>query len=231
MEAGDIYRGARPRVVELVSSLGDKEVATVSPGTPLWTVKDIVGHLTGVPADILAAALADRPAGHRALVATGMGVGMFGIGLFWIIEFQAFGFVALLVLETGFVVLAAIATPRVWVLPAALVLGEAARGAWPFGGLPLGGAALGQAGGPLAPAVRIGGPLLLLGLIVAAGTAACASMIVTPTGVRGRSPRRAAMAGVRPPARAPIGWISSDSLSATRCSSRGSSARRNSREG
>src|SRR5438132_3381182 len=57
MEAGDIYRGARPRVVELVSSLGDKELATVSPGTPLWTVKDIVGHLTGVPADILAGRL------------------------------------------------------------------------------------------------------------------------------------------------------------------------------
>src|SRR4051794_24062009 len=100
-----------------------------------------------------------------------MGATMFGIGLFWIIEFQAFGFVALLVLETAFVVAAAIGTPRIWVLPAALILGEAARGAVPFGGLPLGGAALGQAGGPLAPAVRIGGPLLLLGLTAAAGTA------------------------------------------------------------
>src|SRR5436190_3204970 len=54
MEAGDIYRGARPRVVELVSGLSPEELGTVAPGTPLWTVKDIVGHLTGVPADVLA---------------------------------------------------------------------------------------------------------------------------------------------------------------------------------
>ena len=49
-----MYRGTRPRVVELVSGLSASQLATTAPGTPLWTVKDIVGHLTGVPADILA---------------------------------------------------------------------------------------------------------------------------------------------------------------------------------
>ena len=54
MEAGDIYRGTRPRLVELVGGLSPSELSTVSPGTPLWTVKDIVGHVTGVAADVLA---------------------------------------------------------------------------------------------------------------------------------------------------------------------------------
>src|SRR4051794_11354273 len=124
---------------------------------------------------LFAAALRDQPWRRRLLVGVAMGTTMFGIGLFWITEFQAFGFVALLILETSFVTAAALA-PRPgqaapFVLPAPLVLAEAARGAVPFGGLPLGGAALGQAAGPLAPATRAGGPLLLLGITPALGSA------------------------------------------------------------
>ncbi len=50
-----------------------------------------------------------------------------------------------------------------------MVLAEAVRGAWPFGGLPLAGIELGQAAGPLAPAARLGGRLLLVGLVALAG--------------------------------------------------------------
>src|SRR4051812_6026029 len=57
---------------------------------------------------VLARALADQPVKRRAIVGTTFGIGMFGIGLFWIAEFQAFGFVALLILETSFFVLAAV---------------------------------------------------------------------------------------------------------------------------
>ena len=46
-----------------------------------------------------------------------------------------------------------------------MVLVEALRSTWPFGGLPLGGVALGQASSPLAGAARLGGPLLLVGLV------------------------------------------------------------------
>src|SRR5437764_7976473 len=124
---------------------------------------------------LFVAALRDQSRRGRLLVGTAVGTAMFGIGLFWITEFQAFGFVARLILEPSFVAAAAIITPPgrtgPFVLPAALVLAEAARGAVPFGGLPLGGAALGQAAGPLATATRVGGPLLLLGITVALGSA------------------------------------------------------------
>src|SRR5437763_2798187 len=85
---------------------------------------------------VFAAALRDQPWRRRLLVGAAVGTAMFGIGLFWITEFQAFGFVALLILETSFVTAAAVVTPPgpigPVVLPAALVLAEAARGAVPF---------------------------------------------------------------------------------------------------
>jgi apolipoprotein N-acyltransferase len=52
-----------------------------------------------------------------------------------------------------------------------MVLAEWLRDIWPFGGLPLGGIALGQVAGPLAFAARIGGPLLLTGLVWLSGAA------------------------------------------------------------
>ncbi len=67
----------------------------------------------------------------------------------------------------------ALVRPR-WVvaaLPAALVLAEAVRGRWPFGGLPLAGLDLGQADGPLLAAARLGGHLLVVALVGVAGVA------------------------------------------------------------
>jgi apolipoprotein N-acyltransferase len=55
--------------------------------------------------------------------------------------------------------------------PAALVLAEALRGAWPFEGLPLAGVALGQVSGPLAPFARVAGGLGLLLLAAGVGAA------------------------------------------------------------
>ena len=46
-----------------------------------------------------------------------------------------------------------------------MILVEWIRDMWPFGGLPIGGIALGQVSGPLGTAARIGGPLLLTGLV------------------------------------------------------------------
>ena len=48
-------------------------------------------------------------------------------------------------------------------LPAALVVADWARARFPAGGLPIGGLALGQAGGPLAAVARLGGTLLVTG--------------------------------------------------------------------
>jgi len=50
-----------------------------------------------------------------------------------------------------------------------VTLAELVRWSVPFGGVPLATVALGQAGGPLAPVVRVAGPLLLVALTVAVG--------------------------------------------------------------
>ena len=51
-----------------------------------------------------------------------------------------------------------------------VTLAELVRWNVPFGGVPLASIALGQAAGPLAPVVRVAGPLLLVALTVAVGT-------------------------------------------------------------
>jgi len=119
---------------------------------------------------LYAFALAGASRRSRAWSGAAFGLGMFSIGLWWITEFHAVGYVALLALEISFFVAAAMTTTRLVVFPAAVVLAEAARGAVPFGGLPLGGLALGQAESPLVASSRIGGALLVLALAAAIGS-------------------------------------------------------------
>lgn len=97
------------------------------------------------------------------------GLGCYGIGLWWVTDFSVYGGIVLILCEALAPAVASAATPRSLgrtpVLAGAMVLMEAARSSWPFGGLPLGGVALGQAAGPLADAVRLGGPDVLVGLV------------------------------------------------------------------
>jgi len=106
------------------------------------------------------------------------GVGFLGPGLAWLTEFHVIGFVAAVVLEAGLFALAAAATPpgrwQLLGLPAALVLVDALRGAWPFGGVPVATLAQTQIGGPLAEAARLGGSPLLGALAALAGVALAA---------------------------------------------------------
>ncbi|HUI02170.1 MAG TPA: apolipoprotein N-acyltransferase [Acidimicrobiales bacterium] len=102
------------------------------------------------------------------------GLGLFAPGLYWATSFNVYGGVVLMVVEALALALAcACATRRTRgrtvALAGAMVLAEALRSIWPFGGLPLGGVALGQAAGPLAPAARLGGPLLLVAMVWLAG--------------------------------------------------------------
>jgi len=103
------------------------------------------------------------------------GLGLFVPGLWWVTGFNVYGGVVLMLLEALAPALACAFAPsgkgRILALAGAMVLMEALRGTWPFGGLPLGGVALGQAGGPLADAARLGGPLLLVGLVWLGGGA------------------------------------------------------------
>ena len=98
------------------------------------------------------------------------GLGLFVPGLWWVASFNVYGGVVLWLVESlapalACAVVARQGRGRTVVLAGAMVLVEALRGTWPFGGLPLGGVALGQAAGPLAGAARLGGPLLLVGLV------------------------------------------------------------------
>jgi apolipoprotein N-acyltransferase len=101
------------------------------------------------------------------------GLGCYAIGLFWARAFNWYGAVVLVLIEALFCAAAAAATPplrgRAPAFVGACVLAEAVRMTWPFGGLPLGGVFLGQAGGPLVQLARLGGPLLLTAGVYAGG--------------------------------------------------------------
>ena len=104
------------------------------------------------------------------------GLGCYAIGLFWARAFNWYGAVVLIVVEALFFAAAAALTPpvrgRALAFVAACTLAEALRMTWPFGGLPLGGVFLGQAGGPLVQLARLGGPLLITAGVWAGGVAA-----------------------------------------------------------
>jgi uncharacterized protein (TIGR03083 family) len=53
-EIADRYVDARTRVVGLVTGLSDEQAATNVPGTPKWTVRELVSHLVGGPVDLMA---------------------------------------------------------------------------------------------------------------------------------------------------------------------------------
>jgi apolipoprotein N-acyltransferase len=139
-------------------------------------------------------------AGHswrrRALAGLGFGLGMFLPGLWWVTEFHAVGYVVLTLLQTSFFVGAFALCRAWWAFPGAVVLAEAARSAVPFGGLPLGGLALGQAGGPFVASARIGGALLVLGIVAALASVVAAAPC-----------RRAAIPAVAALAIAAVGWV------------------------
>jgi apolipoprotein N-acyltransferase len=118
------------------------------------------------------------------------GLGLFGPGLFWATSFNVYGGIILIVVEALALALAGGAcgsgSGRIVALPGAMVLAEWLRDIWPFGGLPLGGVALGQVGGPLAGAARLGGPLLLTGLVWLGGAGIGSVVVATTRFVRHR---------------------------------------------
>ena len=57
MSIGALYADGRGRISDLVSGLGEEAAAPV-PACPQWSVHDVVAHLTGVCADILAGNIA-----------------------------------------------------------------------------------------------------------------------------------------------------------------------------
>ena len=126
------------------------------------------------------------------------GLGLYLPGLAFTRAFTLPGALVLIAVEALFPAVACLAVPprptaaRALAFPAAMTLAEAVRMTWPFGGLPIGGVFLGQAGGPLLDLARLGGPLALTlavwtgGVAVAAGVGAVAGAMAHRR--RARSP-------------------------------------------
>jgi uncharacterized protein (TIGR03083 family) len=53
-EHADAYRGIRERVTALTASIDDATAEQLAPATPDWRVKDVLAHLVGVNADVVA---------------------------------------------------------------------------------------------------------------------------------------------------------------------------------
>lgn len=100
--------------------------------------------------------------------------------MLWMFDLTPPGYlVAGALYSTYFAVAAALTPPgrgRRLVLPGAIALAELARWSFPFGGVPLAHLALGQADTPWAAVVRVGGPLLLVVLVVVVGQALSAAV-------------------------------------------------------
>ena len=120
------------------------------------------------------------------------GLGAYVPGLMFARAFTLAGAVVLIAVEALFMGVACLAVPRGPVVaralafPAALPLAEAARQTWPFGGLPIGGVFLGQAGGPVLGVARLGGPLGLTAAVFVGGVAAGALGLAVVRAVRNR---------------------------------------------
>lgn len=128
-----------------------------------------------VGAGLLCGVLQDSGARRRLALGLAGGVGFLGPGLAWLTEFHVAGFALAVVLEAGLFALAVAASPsgrgQLLGLPGALVLVEAFRGVWPFGGIPIATLAQTQIGGPLAEAARLGGSLAVAALVGLTGVA------------------------------------------------------------
>jgi apolipoprotein N-acyltransferase len=155
---------------------------------------------------VLAAALAGARARRRVEVGVAAGIGLLAPGLFWMSEFSAPGYVLAVLIEVTLLTIGVAVVPpgrgRLLGLPAALVLAEALRGIWPFGGVPIATVAQTQIGGPLSLAARAGGAMLVTAVVAVAGVALWA--------LATRRPRAAALAALLCVAAAVVGAVASD---------------------
>ncbi|MEX2292980.1 MAG: apolipoprotein N-acyltransferase [Acidimicrobiales bacterium] len=124
--------------------------------------------------------IADQPA--RARFARGWLVAMacFVPALSWMTALTAPGYVIACIAYAGMLGAGIAAAPpgrgRWLALVGTWTLAELVRWTWPFGGVPLASVPIGQVSGPLAPVLRIGGPVLLLAVTVLAGQGIAAAV-------------------------------------------------------
>ncbi len=111
-------------------------------------------------------------------------------GMCWMWFLTAPGYLVAVSMFAGFHAVAAAVAPRgPWRVigrPAAHTLAEALRFCFPFGGVPLASLAIGQAAGPFAAIVRVGGVILLTWFVFQVGFALAGPSPFVPEMVRKR---------------------------------------------
>jgi apolipoprotein N-acyltransferase len=121
-------------------------------------------------------ALGTAPArAERARLGLLFGAGWMFLGMGWMVQLTAPGYVVAALIFSMFHAGAALIAPtgpwRVIGRPAAHALAEALRFSFPFGGIPLATMGMSQVGGPLVGVVRVGGVILLTWLVFQIGFA------------------------------------------------------------
>ena len=162
----------RPEVVALLAGL----LTTASVPPFGWWPAALAG--LGLLPLALESARTVRQRFLRSLAFSG---GLYIPSLWWLTQFSLPGGLVIGGLEMVITaVVVSLTTPRargerslafVCSVAAAVVIADALRSLWPFGGLPLGGIDLGQADGPFAALVTFGGRLLLIGAVALVGGA------------------------------------------------------------
>jgi apolipoprotein N-acyltransferase len=108
---------------------------------------------------------------RRLVIGFVFGFTLYAVSLWWMTKFSLPGGIVVALIETGatMIGLALVRPDHVeWTLPGGLMVADALRSLWPFGGLPLGGIDLGQSQSPYARIVAYGGRLALVGLAATA---------------------------------------------------------------
>jgi len=124
---------------------------------------------------LLASSLHGRSIRGRASAGFLAAAGQLALGLAWALKFTLLGYAALVIFQSAMFAVACAFAPggraRIPALAGLLTLAEWARERWPVGGVPPGGIALGQVGGPLVGTARVGGTILLVGVTYLTGVA------------------------------------------------------------
>ena len=122
--------------------------------------------------------IADQPRGVRFARGWLIAMGGFVPGLSWMTALTAPGTVIACVAYSAMLGAGIAAAPpgrgRWLALAGTWTVAELVRSSWPFGGVPLANLSIGQVAGPLAPVLRLGGPVLLLACTMLVGQALAA---------------------------------------------------------
>ncbi len=117
--------------------------------------------------------LYNKTARQRLLVGFLFALGYFAISYLWVTSLVAAGYVVLVIFEALLTGIGTCLTkpPNLVRFAGVLTLVDAFRWTWPFGGMPMGSLALGQAASPLGQLGRLGGPLLVEFVTILIGAA------------------------------------------------------------